>query len=568
MTGLRIEVGDERIRARDGVLLAADLWYPDDGKQHPVLLMRGPYLRAAARAIVDITGLLRDGWALVISDTRGRGDSGGDGAPLVSEQSDGYDTISWCAQQAWSDGRVAMHGSSYLGFTQWQAAATGHPALKAIAPLHASASGRDAWFYERDALLGGFAAQYGAFMGALDPATAEPVRDELIALMSRPADLVATPASHHRLRSAYPPYENWIHPERDDYWDRFAVSPMSHSMDVAGYHVAGWYDIFCEESISLWRQLRENARSEYARASQRLTIGFWAHGMTLQALPEVDYGHGADLGTSGTAARMHGWLRAALDREPVEDGIRAFVMGVNRWWDMPDWPPPSREVGLRLGSGPEGARSSRGDGTLTGQSDPGAETSTADSSVDEYDHDPANPIPTVGGRTLGLWRPLPGPYDQRAIEERDDVLVYTGDHLTAQVTIAGMVRVHLNFETNGTSADVVTKLIDVHPDGRALNIVDGVQRFNAVPGRVVGLNLEIGSVAHTFLPGHCIRLTIAGSNAPRVQPNPSVPALPWEKVEPRMARHRIHLGGVEPSQLLLPVVTNLDGSNSDRSVAP
>jgi hypothetical protein len=544
-------IDDARIRARDGRLLAADVFYPDDGEQHPVLLMRGPYLRAAARAVLDVTGLTAAGWALVIGDIRGRGDSEGDGAPFIADAGDGADTLDWCVAQPWCDGRVAGHGSSYLGFTQWQMAGTAHPALRAIAPVQTSADAYRAWFDEGGALLNGLATQYGAYLATLDPGTSPAALAEVSELTGDLARLQSIPPAEHPLRRLYRPYDDWIRLDRRAYWDGFNVSPMTHRMDVAGYHVAGWYDLFCDPAIELWRQMREHAASEYARASQRLVVGFWPHGMGLQALPEVDYGPGSDLGSAAGAA-MYPWLRSALDGEPVEGGASVFVMGVNRWLDRPDWPPPSTPLVLHLDAGERGAVSSRGDGAL--RAGPG------DTGSDRFVHDPADPVPTHGGKTLGLWRPLPGPHDQRDVERRDDVLVYSSVELSGDLTIVGAVRAAITFETTGRCADVAVKLVDVHPDGRALNILDAVARRDYEPGVAVEVEVALGSVGHAFRAGHRIRVEVASSNAPRLDVNRSTGRPIHEPGPAERATQRVHRGGTARSQLILPVIDNLDGS--------
>lgn len=556
MSGRSIVIDEVCIPARDGIGLAADVIYRDDGEPHPVLLMRTPYLRAGARAGLDITGLTAAGWALVVGDTRGRGDSEGDGAPFVMDASDGADTLDWCARQPWCDGRVAGHGTSYLGFAQWQLAGTGHPALRAIAPVQTSADARRAWFQEGGAFLSGMAAQWGANMATFDPAIGPAALADVRALTADLPSLAAYPPAEHPLRTLYPPYDDWIRPEQDAYWDRFAVSPITHRLDVAGYHVAGWYDLFCDPAIELWRQMREHAATEYARTSQRLVIGYWPHGMYLQALPEVDYGPGSDLGGSGAGPRMYPWLRAALDREPVESGVSVFVMGVNRWLELPDWPPPSTPLVLHLDAGPRGARSDRGDGALVRH--PG------DAGTDGFEHDPADPVPTQGGRTLGLWRPLPGPYDQRDVEAREDVLVYSTDRLDADLTIAGRVTATVTFATSAPSADVTAKLVDVHPDGRALNVLDSIARRDFVPGAAVEVEVDLGSVAHAFRAGHRVRLEVASSNAPRFDVNRSSGQALDEPGPAERARQQVVRGGSARSQLVLPVIDNLDASSRPR----
>lgn len=548
MTLSRIVKEDVRYRARDGVLLAADVCRADDGQPHPTLLIRTPYGRAGGRAGVDVFALVNAGWTVVSADTRGRNDSEGDSAPYVTEADDGADTLAWCLTQPWCDGRIAGTGASYLGFTQWQSASSGHPALKAIAPSQAPTGLREGWHYEGGAFLASHAAQWGSVMADQGRAATPEGRAQLQSLTRDPAAFMATAPSEHPLRELYEPYAHWIQEADTEYWARFEFSPRTQPIDVAGFHIAGWYDPFCEAGIDAWRQLREHGASAYARASQRLVIGHWPHGMGAQTIGEVDYLAGSDLGGSGVIADLYPWLRDAIDGKPVQGGVRVFVMGSNRWWDLPDWPPPADELELNLG-----------DGELS--------TALCDVGVTVFLHDPHNPVPTRGGRILGLWRPLPGPYDQREIERREDVLVYTSAPLPGPLTIAGSVRSHLTFSTSAVSADVTAKLVDVQPDGRAINLLDSIRRSAFIPGIPDTVTVELGSVAHTFLAGHCIRLEVASSNAPRFNPNPSTGAALHEPGPMLRANQQLHHGGRSGSRLVLPVVANLDGAPHGAALA-
>lgn len=536
MSRTTLLVDDVRIPARDGALLAADVIRRDDDEPHPVLLLRGPYSRAGARSQLDLTGLTAAGWALVIGDVRGRGQSEGDATPFVHEAADGHDTLEWITRQPWCDGRVAGQGTSYLGYAQWHAAGTGHPALKAVAAVQAAADPRPGLCYEGGAPLAANAAYFGAAMAMSDQSLPGEVRARALELAGNPVDLVARPGGDP-LAELYPPYAAWRAGAGSEYWAPTVVSPQTHRMDVPGYHVAGWYDIFCEAGIELWRQLRERAAGGYARVSQRLVVGFWGHGMMLQALGELDFGPTSDVATSGAFGAMHPWLRRAVDREPVESGASVFVMGVNRWLELPDWPPPSEPLTLHLGQGTLG-------------------TAAAADGVDAFDHDPSDPVPTRGGRMIGHWQPLPGPYDQRHVEARPDVLVYTSPELASALTVAGTVTLVVQFTSTAASADVTAKLVDVHPDGRAFNIVDGVQRCSPTPGEPAQVEVRLGSVAHAFAAGHRVRLEIASSNFPRVEINASP------------ARQQVLRGGGRLSALVLPVIGNLDGAARARFVEP
>ncbi|HET7571196.1 MAG TPA: CocE/NonD family hydrolase, partial [Gaiellaceae bacterium] len=358
--------------------------------------------------------------------------------------------------------------------------------------------------------------------------------------------LLSHPHAEQPLARLYPPYRRLLDPRDRRFWNALDFASRARRMDVAAIQYAGWYDVFCEGAIRIWRTLRAEAPSEYARASQRLVIGPWMHwGMLQRSTPEVDFGPAANGLAAGGWEPALRWLRDALDEQPVQGGIRVFVMGRGDWEELEDWPPPATEVALHPGSS-RGARSLRGDGVLA--------TRPGEAAFDRFLHDPADPVPTRGGRTLGPWLPVPGPSDQRPVEERGDVLVYTTPPLAEDVTIMGPVTGAALFATSGRSADVTMKLVDVHPDGRALNVLDSVVRSRFAPGRAKQVEVALGSVAQTFRRGHRIRLEVASSNFPRFDVNPSTGAAGLEVDRHEPAEQTLHHGGRTGTRLLLPVV--------------
>jgi uncharacterized protein len=538
-----VHVEEVDVEMSDGVKLVADVIRAGTTPQ-PALLIRSPYGRAPTRAAYDVVGLARSGWVIVVQDTRGRGSSAGDGTPFVHERSDGSDTVAWCAQQPWCDGRVAMIGASYVGFTQWQAAASYPPALKAIGPTQACANIREDCFYEGGVFKSGFAASYATFMASTDGSTTPAALQRLTELARNPQHTMASSQVRDELCELYPPYRGWIDQTSSEAWADSDVSDRIKGMTVAGYHVLGWYDLFCESGLQMWRQLRENAGTEYARHSQRLIVGFWPHGLFASQTPNMDFGPGSDI-VSGAHGEMVSWLRDAVEDKAVETGIRIFVMGSNEWRDLADWPPPVTEVELFLESGVKGAQSRHGDGSLTSTTSPGGD--------DQYRHDPSNPVPSVGGRLLGLWLPLPGPADQREVEDRVDVLVFQTPPLTSDVTVIGEVRVSVNFASEVGTTDLTAKLVDVYPDGRAMNIVDSIIRSQRVPDRAESITVTLGSTAQTFRSGHRICLEIASSSSPQYEVNSAA------------STQRLYYGGEAASRLTLPVA---EGASALREKAP
>ena len=302
--------------------------------------------------------------------------------------------------------------------------------------------------------------------------------------------------------------------------------------------------------------LRRHAPTPELRDAHRLLIGPWTHGVN----PATNLGE-LDFGTDSLAANdaTSRWLDCLLhDGDPADfqqAPVRLFVMGSNRWRDFSDWPPP----GTRLM--PFYLRS----GDRLSQAVPGAE------SPDGYTYDPENPVPTLGGNhSVGPYNPglyefvKPGPYDQRPVEERDDVLVYTSDVLQQDLEVIGSVSVELYAATSAPDTDFVARLTDVYPDGRSINITEGVIRARfredvwgtpelLEPGRIYAYAIDLQVTANLFARGHRIRLQITSSNFPLWDRNLNSGRDPATDIEIRIAEQTIHHDREHPSSLRLPI---------------
>jgi hypothetical protein len=485
----RLVVTDERVAMRDGVRLAADVIRPDDAQRHPVLLIRTPYGRPGLWAGHDPAGWARRGWSVVLQDVRGRGSSEGTFRPFHQEVPDGYDTVAWCAEQPWSDGRVSMTGMSYNGATQWLAALSRPPALRAISPSVIGADFLDEFAYEGGAFHQGFMSAWALALAATgtDPETVVKATE----LIRQWPDLLGDDSGRKAIAEVFPDYAEWV-PRQPDYWEPVNVADAHPALDVPAWRLAGWYDLFCEGTLAAYA---ESTRS--MTSPQRLIVGPWTHArMNEQAAPELDFGpdaHGLLL-----AAELETFLRAALDGEPARTGVTVFVMGENAWRDLPSWPPTS--TAMRWWLGPDGGLLPSG-------------PRTGDVS---WRHDPADPVPTRGGRTLQGGLPMAGPVDQRINESRPDVLVWTSEPLDEDLTVIGTISAELAVQSTAAAYDVVLKVCDVHPDGRSLNVIDGVRRVEGAPGQVQDVRIRVGSTAMTFRRGHRIRVSLASSDSPRL----------------------------------------------------
>ena len=520
---------------RDGTILRADVYRPAGGGRVPALLQRIPYGKHAPRyrsLYLDPARALARGYAVVIQDVRGRHASGGEWAPFVNEAQDGFDTIDWLASQPWCDGGVGMFGISYHGATQWLAATEAHPALKAIIPGVTADSYYDSWTYLGGVFqlfwISGWAAAFAlddfeprasAFPDALN-ALREWRRDPYA--ISNHLPLADVPA--FRQVSDY--YYDWLaHPHYDDYWKAIAPCEKFDRITVPALNQGGWYDGFIRATLRCYAGMRERGATETARAQQHLVVGPWTH----QPLPDPFAGAGYfGPSASGAAIDWHGmqlawfdrWLRGEGNGADSDPTAYIFVMGENRWRAEEVWPPPDAEtmtLFLRSGGRANGAG---GDGALS-LDPPGA-----GEPPDRFTYDPANPVPTFGGAHLGILPTVfdAGVQDQRAIEARDDVLVYTSDPLERDTEVTGYVALDLWAATSAADADWTAKLVDVHPDGRALNVCDGILSASrrdspespspVTPNEPHRCRVDVGPTAMLFRRGHRIRLEVSSSNFP------------------------------------------------------
>jgi hypothetical protein len=529
MTNVRF-MPDIEIPLGDGTVTKADLYLPDDGAAHPVLLARTPYSKVLTVKELDLLNPLRAarrGYAVVIQDCRGRFTSDGDFTPFRDEGCDGAATVAWCAAQSWSDGRVGMWGMSYYGATQLLAAIEAPSALVAIAPVMTPSRYDEGWFFEGGVLRQELAQSWMAIVGAetsrrqagrgmaairavalgvdsLERDTAQPFgldQDEIVPFYS---DLIA---------------------RRDDktWWDSFAVDTRYDRITVPALHVTSWYDIFLEGAIENFVGLRERAANVAARNGQRLVIGPGAHGLLAGFLGEEDYGPAALGGIDMPSRHFRFFDRhfgIGRQNDSIDHGddrpVSLFLLGTNEWRTFPAWPPLADVLSFFLEG--EQPNSIRGDGKLS-------RSVPASGFEHRFLHDPSRPVATRGGAVLGGPGGFrPGPYDQRPVEARDDVLVYTSEPLDRDLTVIGMVRAEIEATSTASSFDLCLKLVDVDSFGRAVNIADGAQRSEQLTGRCA-IEVRIGSVGVVFRAGHRVRIEIAGSNFPRLERNLDGPAV-------------------------------------------
>ena len=550
---------------RDGVTLRADIYRPRAEGKFPVLLERTPYDKTN-EAGFGVKGAER-GYVVVIQDTRGRYASEGEWYTFKNEADDGYDTVEWAAALPYADGKVGMFGGSYVGATQFWAAIAHPPHLAGIAPDVTASNYHDGWTYQGGAFEQWFNQSWASGL-------AEDTLRRVSGRMSTPLEwrrvlpltdypLLAVPD----LKTLAPYYADWLaHPSYDDYWKALSIEEHYGQIEVPVFTLAAWYDIFLGGSLRNYELLKSKAGSERARRGQRLLVGLGGHagGWEQRKIGEVDFGERAPFDGDGLVLDWYDMLlkgipNAFADSKPV----RIFVMGRNGWRDEDSWPlARAKATKYFLGSGGE-ANSSAGNGVLT--TDAPVAGLPAAQRKDTFEYDPANPVPTIGGPLCCRGELLkPGPFDQKAAEERKDVLVYSTAVLAKDLEVTGPVTAELWVSSSAVDTDITAKLVDVAPNGFAQNLTEGILRLRyrdsaarpepLEPGAVYKVKLDLWATSNLFLAGHRIRLEVSSSNFPRFDRNlnsgeEQARATRMVKASNTVVHDREH-----PSALILPVV--------------
>lgn len=575
---------DVPAKMRDGTILRANVYRPATEGKWPVLLTRLPYGKdlSLLHTLFDAAQAARQGYVVIIQDTRGRSTSDGDWEPMRREALDGYDTVEWASRLHYSSGQVGMFGLSYFGFTQWVTILEQQPNLKAAVPMMAWGDPLNGVTFRNGAFELGTAAQWNLMMGIdvltrryrgeRDPRKLRAVLYQLV----KDFDAIG-PQGYYSLplKDFAPLKRNDVSPSFFELikhpMDRVHSDPMTilgkyERAGVPTFNIGGWYDIYLQDTITNFNHMREHGATAEARQS-KLLIGPWTHANFSNPIGELNFGLAAtaallDYRTDLFSLQIRWfdqWLKGIntgiLDEAPV----KIFVMGANVWRDEQAWP-LERAVETRYYLHSNGhANTLHGDGTL----------STAAAEVeepDQYSYDPANPVPTRGGATRMADEFRPGPYDQRTIESRDDVLVYSTAPLERAVEVTGPIKVHLWAISSAPDTDFVARLVDVHPDGYAQNLTDGIIRARyrnfehgeqpslIESGRAYEYEIDLWSTSNLFKQGHRIRLDITSSSFPRWDRNPNTGHDFGADSELVVAKQTILHDAEHPSYVLLPII--------------
>lgn len=555
---------DVEASMRDGTILRADVYRPDGGARLPVLLMRVPYGKSKAQSQVYAHPIwyAERGYMVVIQDTRGRGRSDGAFYPFLNEMEDGYDTVEWAAELPDANGRVGMYGFSYVGATQLLAAVTRPPHLSCIAPAMTGSQYYDGWVYRGGALSLAFVVSWALRLAA-DDAVKHRELDRARVLKEAQADpgryFGYLPVSDIPIldEDACPYFQDWLrHPTYDDYWKRWSIDADYDRIDVPTLHVGGWYDMFKDGTVKNFAGLRDAGQLDARR--NRLVIGPWYHMPWTSSLDGEDFGAAAASDVDQLQLDWFDeWLKGEAEKSVESRPVKIFVMGKNTWREYTDWPPPGvREMQMYL-DGTGRANSLDGSGRLSLRA-------PVEESYDMYVYDPATPVLSVGGHSCCIPNHTPmGPKDQRLVELQSQVLVYDSEPLPSELLVSGSVRVRLYVASSAIDTDFVAKLVDVRPDGKSLNVCEGILRMSfrdgfekpkpIRPWEIYNIEIDLGNICNAFLPNHRIRLEITSSCFPQWDRNFNTAGQRMLQGPPRMktATQLIFRGRERASSLFL-----------------
>lgn len=556
------------VKMRDGVILRGDIVRPDAEGKFPVLLQRTPYRRStwgydfgfAERAASH-------GYIIFVQDVRGRFTSDGEWRPFVHESEDGYDTIEWIAAQPYSNGKVGMFGGSYVGATQMLAAISNPPHLAGICPVVTASNYHENWTYQGGAFEQWFNESWASGLAQdtlehkieTNPDSQEEVN--VLPLTAYPIIKVSSSIVDTSASALAPYFLDWLaHPVYDDYWKRISIEDHFADVHVPALHVGAWYDIFLGGSLRNYVGIKAKGGSEDARKGQRLLVIIGGHAGGGRKIGDVDYGPEAEkFNENEVMLRWYDFLFKGVQNEfATGKPVKIFVMGINQWREEDDWPLARAKATKYFLHSQGGANSSRGKGSLS-TSAPTSEP------ADKFTYDPAKPVPTVGGPLCCDARHLaPGPRDQRIVEDRDDVLVYSTSALERDIEVTGPVRLEFFASSSAVDADFTAKLVDVAPDGTAINLTEGILRAKyrdsqatatpLVPGKVYPLTIDLWATSNVFRVGHRILLEVSSSNFPRFDRNLNTGESAATSAKWATATNTILHDAAHPSALILPII--------------
>ncbi len=553
---------DVPVPMRDGVLLRADIWQPAAAGRHPTLVHRTPYGKTATADGALVRTAVARGYAVVVQDVRGRYASGGDYVAYQREGRDGYDTIEWAAAQPWSNGRVGTFGLSYPGAVQWLAAIESPPHLVAMVPAMTFASPTHFWYsggvWDGSWLLWtwqNIAPDLRRRAGVGGPETVR------AASQSWPTEGVAAQRFLPRLdlpafRGVAEWYYEWMrHGPYDPWWEWAELAGKYDRVSAAVLNVSGWHDEMYGPigAVTNFSELVRARGGDARTARTEVVIGPWTHGSGWSD-PRVG---ARDMGAASVLDYdtlvldwMDRWLRDRDKGGERRPPVRTYVMGANEWRTGSVWPPAAESRSLHLAGT---AMAGTAAGTLSWTAPQAASRSV-------FESDAARPLSDPHNGEFGAL-------DFRALSQEKSAVVFETAPLTEDLDVLGPIGASIHVSVDRPDTDLWLKILDVHPDGTAYNVMSAgadvvrasyrsrtATRELLEPGKVYRLDFQTLMTGNRFRQGHRLRVVLMAAFAPNMSWNLHTGQLEFDTATTARARITIHAGGQHPSRLVLPVV--------------
>lgn len=546
---------------RDGTVLRADVWLPPTTGRFPTLVYRTPYGKESApQEWTTFRKLPERGYAVVIQDVRGRYASDGAFVPYQNEGKDGYDTIEWAARQPWSDGNVGTFGLSYPGAVQWLAAVENPPHLKAMVPAMTFSTPRN--FFYSGGLFDGSWLEW-IWMNIAPDAR---VKKHLEGPKTYDEARAAWKQEHARLegflplrdlpdlRQVAPFYHDWLaHPPADPWWDWAELRGKYDHVHCAVLNLSGWYDeAYGPDGATTNFNGLLAARKGRSDPATRTIIGPWTHGgQDTSKSGEREFGATAPMDYDELILRwMDHYLKGINNGVEKEAPVRLFVMGANDWRDEPEWPLlRAKNVSLFLAADSPSGRA----GLLSEKS--GASKASNSFFVSDPEHPVTDAYDSYGA------------HDYRVLAGRKDVLVFDSEPTAQDTEVTGPITAEIYVSADVKDFDLWVRLLDVAPDGTALNLMSpGLDVLRASyrdqtlkprpiePGKIYKLTLDRLLTSNTFLKGHRIRVQISGAFYPHFSRNLQTGESEIVSKATHLGHITIHHDAEHPSRIILPVV--------------
>jgi hypothetical protein len=551
---VKLEFGVKQVM-RDGVRLSSDIYRPNASGRFPVILTRSPYMTVEGfqkRFSEDARFFATNGYVFVVQDCRGKNDSEGIFRPFFDDHTDGFDTLDWCAKQEWSNGEVGTIGGSYQAWNQWAAATQRHPNLRAMVCVVALPDPVFNVPFQNGALVLWMAEWMAMVDGKRN--TDPTIYDSMKLYNHLP--LRTMDERFGRKDSSI--WQEWIdHPSADEYWKRTFYQDKFNKIDVPVLHVSGWYDDDVIGTHVNYTSMKKFARSQEARENQKLIIGPWPHHVNLtRQLGGVDFGQSSLIDLRRIELDWFNyWLKHLENGIMQRPKVEIFTLGTNAWRQSDSWPLEGTQYTPYFLRSQGKANTTFGDGQLS------VATAGKDESFDSYSYDPSNPCPNIFDQSQP---PAEGPFDQRPIERRDDVLVYSTPALDSELDVTGPVTVKLFASTSAADTDFWAQLTDVYPSGYSMHLTEGIIRGRyrkslekpelLEPTVVYEFDIDLWITSNVFQRGHKVRLDISSSSFPKYDRNPNTGNKFGTDTELKVAQQKIYHTAEHASYILLPIV--------------